>query len=76
MAVKGHTFKLEETTWLAFVAKVQSRGRSASSVINACIHLYLDEQEPTNADELDKAVDTYGTAGRPGPKGPRTAIEE
>lgn len=65
-AAKTHTFKLDDEPWQQFLSKTSARGRSASEIINAAIMLYLDEQEPQNADELDKAADTYQTAGRNG----------
>lgn len=61
-----HTFKCDEDVWQRFLTKAKERQRSGSEIINAAIMLYLDENEPTNADELDKAADVYGTAGANG----------
>lgn len=76
MPIPGHTFKLDNEPWQRFLDKTKQRNRSASEIINAAIFLYIDDEEPTNADELDKAADVYETAGKPGPKGPRAPIED
>lgn len=59
MALKGHTFKMDEEPWARFLAKTSSRGRTASEILVASVMLYLDDDAPENADELDKASDAY-----------------
>lgn len=72
MAIKGHTFKLDEDPWDRFLVKTADRGRTGSEIIVAAIMLYLDDENPANADELDKAADAYETRGKSGrpPKEP------
>lgn len=67
MPLRGHSFKLEDEIWDAFLTKAQARGVTATGVIAAAIHLYIEEEKPENAEELDKACYTYGTLRYPGP---------
>lgn len=66
MALRGHSFKMEDEYWEPFLAKAQSRGVTATGIIAAAVRLYLEE-DPQNADELDSACYTYGTLRYPGP---------
>jgi sugar phosphate isomerase/epimerase len=69
MATKGHTFKYAEAPWRRFLEKVQARGRTTSELVGAIIMLYIDDEMPENAGELEAAA---ARSAPPGSEGPLT----
>lgn len=69
MATKGHTFKYAEPPWRRFLTKAQARGRTASEIVGAIVMLYVDDDSPENALELEEAA---ARSPRPGTEGELT----